>query len=266
MALLSTSPTLRDICTTVLGHANSGDGLRACFTAAASYSYRFDSAYIGNKDRMSNFKMYGDPINTIYPLSLSWAYNNTSVQTFNVQCNHSKWKFYSGIDITGWTVEVWDSSNTTKIGNFSTSTLWDSNVTIRVKPNANNNGGSDKYLILYIATYNDYLIADSYCTCYQPYQAIAPTISFAASGLTLSGTSYTITTGSPAVTIWWTPAGMATSPHTNYIDVTKPGPTNIYSGSKGTCRNGGAYTLSFNMTENAVNAGTYLVTISYDNV
>jgi hypothetical protein len=152
MSLLSATPTLQQICTAVLGHANAGDDLTTCFSSAnAAY---FDDAYKGNKDRQSNFGLYG---------------------------LHEQ-----------------------------------------------------------------------------------PTINFNSASLTLSGTSYTITVGSAAVHIWWTASGMPTSPHTNYITMTKPGPVTVYTGSKGSVNNGVPTDLAYNMTENAAYNTTYNVYIEYD--
>ena len=266
MSLLSSTPSLSQICTATLGHANAGDGLTAAFTAANSVPYNFDSFYVGSGNRQSNFGMYGTPTVTVSTMGLNWAYNSTSVQTFTVQCNHSKWKFYSGNSTSGWTVSVWDINNTNKIGDYSTSTLWDSNLTVRVNPNSTNGGSSDVTGILYCGTYNDYLVSNAYCYLDQAYNAVAPTFSFQSNGLTLSNTSYTYQVGSPAITISWTPSGMATSPHINYIYITKPGPTNIYSGSRNNCYNGVAInTWSITLSENVQYNTNYLVEIDYTN-
>jgi len=266
MALLEVKPSLSDICTAVLGHYNTGDNFLSCLSSA--HSYNFDSVYAGSKDRFSNFGLYGDPTETVTPMSLSWVWNSTSVKTFTVtNVNHSTWKFWSGIDITGWTVSVYDLSNTTKLGDFSTSTLWPTDCTIRVKPNSNNTGGDNKYLFLYATTYNDHLITDGYCECEQDCQIIQPTVGFEGDGVTLTNTSYSITIGSPYVYIWYTPNDMATSPHKNWYTMTKPGPVTLYTGVRNNCYNG-VYVNSWlvTMSEPAVNGGTYLFYIMYDNV
>jgi hypothetical protein len=263
MSLLSTRPKLSDVCTAILGHAVTGDKLTNCF-ASASID-KFDSAYVGSKDRLSNFGMYGTPTASVSHAGLSWAWNSISVQSFFVTCNHSTWKFYSGNDATGWTISIYDSTNTTYLGTYDTTTLWQSGVTIRVCPNASNTSGSEKYCILYITTYNDYIIFGAECDCQQDYQIIPPSITLTVGGMSVTGWSYSITAGSYSVTINWTPLSMPTSPHLNYIYMSKPGPVSVYSGTKSNCRNSVATNLTFTMSEVAQNNINYLIDIEYDN-
>lgn len=262
MPLLSTLPDLQSICTAV-----GGNNLFDAIAYANNYPYRWDSAYanVATKDRQSNFGMYGDPTITLSTTWREWAYNSTSTQTFTVQCNHSTWKFHPDSDVTGFTVTVWNWSNSTQLGSYDNTTLYPTDCTVRITPNAQNGGTTDKNFFIYCGTFNGYLITGGSVSGVQYAQVVQPRIDFSSSGLTLSGVSYSITIGSPSVTVWWTPSGMATSPHINYVMVTKSGPTTLYSGSKATCSNGVATSLSFNLNENAVNGGIYYCQINYDN-
>jgi hypothetical protein len=266
MSLLAALPDLQSISTALIGHANAGDDLASCISAGNTYPYYYDSFYY-SRGGQASFGKYGMPVHTVSPMGLNWAYNSTAWQTFSMQTNHTAWKFWSSNDITGWTVEVWDSANTTKLGNYDSTTLWDSNATIRVKPNATNGGTSDKYLTLYCATFNDYAVTDGYCTCDQACQLILPTLSVFSNELTITGFSYTMTPGSSAVYLTWTPNGMATSPHENYLTVTKPGPIVIFSNNRPTCINGvqvSSYLIT--LTEAVQYNTNYLLEIEYDNV
>ena len=236
MALLSTLPDLQSIVA-----STGGDDLIEAFSNASSYPYRFDSAYVGSKDRQSNFGMYGDPTITLTPSgSLNWAYNETTTKTFTVQCNHSTWSFHTDSVVTGFTVAVYNWSNTTKIGDYDTSTDWSSDVTIRVTPNAQNSGSTDKYCSIYCGTYNDYLITGGFADYVQEHQVIQPTVSFQSSDstVTIGSTSYYIVIADNEITISFTPSGMASSPCTLYFDVTIPGPTNVGSTTRANCQNG----------------------------
>ena len=181
--------------------------------------------------------------------------------------NHSKWKFHSSSTIGNYTVQVYDADNVTYLGNFDTITLWNTDKIIKITPIGNNTSGADNYCSLYFGTYNDYQIGGAYCIGDQAYQVIPPTFTFASDDMTLSNTSATWSVASSAITLSWTPSGMATSPHANYINITKLGPVNILSTSRSICYNGVSNnTIPYTLSETVQNATNYLVTIDYSNV
>jgi hypothetical protein len=100
-----------------------------------------------------------------------------------------------------------------------------------------------------------------------PTIATLPTFTFSSDDITLSNTSCTYQIGSNQMTLTWTPSGMATSPHINYIWITRPGPVNVYTGSRANCRNGVPNnTIPITLNENVDYSINYLVTIDYSNV
>ena len=262
MALLNIRPRLKQITTVILGHTNAGDSLKKSFNSA--YSYSFDGVYVGNKNRLTNFGMYGDPIIGVNPMSLNWAYNSTSVKTFNVTCNHSSWKFYSGIDTSGWLISVWDGDNLVKLGDYSAVTLWPNDSTVSINPITTNLSNDDSYCVAYACTYDDTLVVDANCIADQAFLPIPPTFTFESDDITLLNTSATWSIGSSAITLTWTPSAMPTSPHINYIYITIPGPISLLSSSRANCCNGDANnTIAFTLSENVQYNTNYLVTIDY---
>lgn len=259
--LLSASPKSTQINAVV-----SGSKLTQYFTNA--HPDYFDSAYVGSKDRQTNFGYYGYAINVTTPVSYNWNYNQTGVQTFVVNTNHSKWKFYSdSYKTTDWTVEIWDSYNTTKLGDYNVSSLWDDGVTIRVKPNSNNSGGANRICTLYCGTYNDYNVYGGTWQGIQYYNGggtTAPYIygSCADGTFTLSYFSCTLAVGDTSVYFAYTPAGFAGSNYPIYWYIYR-GSNLIGSGTVTGNYNGTTKTKTLTMNEGALANPTVYNIIGY---
>lgn len=265
MSLLAVRPDLASIC-----NAAGGNNLITAFSNASSYLYRFDGTYIGSRDRQSNFGLYGDPTVTLSTNSLNWVYNSTLVQTFTVTSNHSSWKFTSSSSASGFTVGVYDPSNTTYLGGFNTSQLYPTGATVRVNPNAINNGSSDNYCYLYCGTWNDLNIVGA---CMTGDQAHVGTLAWYFESDDNSVPSITNTSatnfvpGQNPVTVYYTPSGMANSPCTNWVTIIVPGHLpypSLGETSISPCRNGVAAHATISLSE-YISSETYYINIQDNN-
>jgi hypothetical protein len=264
MSLLIAKPDLKAISTAVVGHGYAGDNLNTCISDVAGLPYNFDSLY-NSYPGQKKFGLYGDPTASVDNASLSWTYNAHDVKTFTVTCNHSTWKILSGTDITGWVVKIYQADGYTEITGTIGTTLYPSGAIIKVNPIGNNTGVSAKELTLNVTTFNDYMIGP-YCYCEQAYNPVLPTFTFQSDDITLSLTSCTYSVGSADITLTWTPSGMGSSPHINYVYITRLGPINVFSGSRGSCYNGVAInTYPVTLSQIVQYGVNYLITIDYSN-
>jgi len=253
-ALLNTTPDLITICNKVLGHAYSGDGLVACLANGVSYYY--DYVYVNNYNNSQlKFAKYGEGSVTTSG-DLQWAYNSTAVQTFTVSCNHSTWKFHSYSVASGWTIAVYDSTNTDYLGGLD-STQYPSGAKVRVNPNSTNSGGTTKYCYLYCGTWNDFMVYGGTFTGTQLSVSNPPVVVMSSpdGSITLINTNSTLAVGTTALTLNWTPTQMNPATSTNYIQVVKSGGVLVGSYSR-TCVNGNGYSTTITLNESAV-AGRY---------
>lgn len=257
ISLLPTQPDLISICTKILGHANPGDNHIAALNAAtAGYPERWDPSYM-DLPGQRKFGMYGDPIASVNPITLEWEYDSTATQSFQVYCNKSRWYFSSENSIAGFTVTVWDSTNTVQIlDNYYTSDMW-----VRVKPNANNGGVTNKVCTISIATYNDVIMVGSTMIGTQKYQGAGnpPIVSpFCDQPLVLSGVSTILNTGDLQLYLRYTLTGMTISPHDVYFTVTRDSGVYVGSATRMT-RSGQSTEVWITLTEPAISGKIYSV-------
>jgi hypothetical protein len=195
MSLLGTKPTLQQVCTATLGHATTGDGLVACFAAAGAE--RFDGSYIGSKDRLSNFGMYGEPSISLDNTTLNWVYNDVTTKTFIPITNHTTWKFTSSCVVTGFTIAVYDNINKNYLGDITGT--FPSGSVVRVTPNAVNNTGIDKVCQIYCGTYTGVNISGGECIGTQSHAPVGVIYTWyigTAESFTISNNTHSMSVGS----------------------------------------------------------------------
>lgn len=258
IVLLSTTPSLSAITTAVLNSVAAGKGLIECFSGAKSYF--FDDVYVGSKDRQSNFAKYGEPTSSFSTDEYEWDYDETNTQVITVYCNHSHWYFSSECTTTGFSVLVYDSTNTTLIDTG----VYTSGMKIRVKPNANNTGTSNKHCYLYLATYNDVIIAGGTFAGTQIYEGAntPPVVDIwvSDSTFTLTYTDSVLAANSTSLWVSFTASGLPTSPDTVYYNVKRAG-TIKASGSFTLVRNDINKQGYITLSEGAVAGATYVVAL-----
>jgi hypothetical protein len=84
---------------------------------------------------------------SVTPTSLNWAVDAVDTKTFVVNTNMDRWYFGSGSDYGDYSVEVYDSTNTTKITNG----IYTDGMVVRVTPLSINYGSSYNVCMLNIA-------------------------------------------------------------------------------------------------------------------
>ena len=266
MSLLATRPNLQSISSAV-----SGNNLIDCI-ANANYNLSYwDNIYVGSKDRQTNLGDYGQPIISLSESSLNWAYDSTAIKTFTVTCNHSVWKFTSSSVATGFSVSVYDSTNTTYLGDMSGS--YPSGSVVRVAPNDVNSGSSDKVCTLYCGTYNDYNVTGGEFTGTQVWNAPPPLVDIDCNDgtMTLSGKDRYAEIGSNQIWIQFIPDNLDPEPtgktgDTIYVDIVKYGPVWVGSTTLTHCFNQTTKSVWITLNEYAQAGSHYYAILSTSNV
>jgi hypothetical protein len=265
VSLLSNKPDLITVNNLIAG----GD-LIDCLSNANTYPSYFDESYVSSKNRLSSFALFGQPTVSLSDTALSWAYDSTAVKSFVVTCNHSTWKFTSSSVTTGFSVSVYDSTNTTYLGGLSGT--YPSGCYVRVAPNSQNLGSSDKVCYLYCGTYNDYNVAGGEFTGTQRWNCPPPDLDVACvdGTMTLSGIDHELNIGDTELWLQFIPDNLDPAPvpkvgDTIYIDVQRSGPIGIASTSITHCFNGVTKSLWITLNEAALGNTTYYVRLSTDN-
>ena len=254
--------SLKDVTSAVYNDTDVGRNLPDCFVDA--HPYDFDLGYVGDKDRQSNFRNYGETLLSISENDFSWAYNSVTTQYFMVSTNKTRWAF-TEVDDENFTVEVYDTDN-----EFPVMTgIYTDGMYVHITPNGHNMSGTNYNGHVSVGD-GTYLFYGCTCSFTQKYLgADDPPVVFIGCDdytMTLTGISHVLDIASTSLYLMFTPDNLGTGqPKTIYVTVTKSGPVTLCYDTVVLCSDGVAKTKWVTISEAAVAGRYYYVNLSTSN-